>query len=158
MKPYLGPQKWIEPLDPKHPITAYEIAARALAVNDGRVLLGFEESTQCWFTPGGRIALGEGLEAGLMRELDEETGLAFHIGRLVASFDVLMPRVGYTAHKFEFIFAATPVVAPDFIERLHTDGDQSGTPITRLRWVTPTEAKNLPKVFPEFLRNWQSLL
>lgn len=153
---YQGRQEWLRPWPDGLLPTRNEVAARALIVHEGRILLAYEETNKTWFTPGGRIAPGESLMQGLDREIAEETGLAVNTGDLLCFFDVLIPH--RQSHKFEFIFAAHPVHAPDWIERAHEDGDPSGSPVTKLRWFTPDEAAELTNVFPTFIRNFTSLL
>lgn len=153
---YQGRQEWIRPWPAGQLPTNNEVAARALIVHEGRVLLAYEANNDTWFTPGGRITPGESLMLGLGREIEEETGLEVTTGDLLCFFDVLIAH--RESHKFEFLFAATPVVAPDWIERDHVDGDLSGSPVTKLRWFTPQEAAQLTNVFPAFIRNWQDVV
>ena len=40
---------------------------------------GLRHFPGCWFFPGGHLELGESLEAGGLRELDEETGIRVDI-------------------------------------------------------------------------------
>ena len=155
---YKGCITWIEPIPESYVAEKFEVAARALIVHEDRVLLVYEADTDTWFTPGGRLTPSEELREACLREIDEETGLETTLGELVAVFNVMMPRNGYIGNKLEFIFAATPVTAPDFVERDHVDSDQSGPVVSKLRWFTEKEVKALPRVFPDFLRNWPDLL
>jgi 8-oxo-dGTP diphosphatase len=43
-----------------------------------------------WSLPGGRLELGETLEAGLAREMLEETGLVVEVGPVVDVFDRIL--------------------------------------------------------------------
>jgi 8-oxo-dGTP diphosphatase len=43
-----------------------------------------------WSLPGGRLELGETLEAGLAREMLEETGLVIEVGPVVEVFDRIL--------------------------------------------------------------------
>jgi ADP-ribose pyrophosphatase YjhB (NUDIX family) len=62
-------------------------------VQDGRVLLvkrRYEPLAGRWSLPGGTLELGETLEAGLAREMREETGLHVDIGPVIEVFDRIM--------------------------------------------------------------------
>lgn len=65
------------------------VATRAIIFKDGKLLcqrLVPDENGQVrtyWCTPGGGLEIGESLEAGLHREMIEETGVAPKIGRLL---------------------------------------------------------------------------
>ena len=52
----------------------------ALLLDEGRVLLGLRAAhktfADCWDLPGGHVEEGEEIEAALVRELDEELGVA----------------------------------------------------------------------------------
>ncbi len=65
------------------------IATRAIIFKDGKLLCqqltpGADRKARgYWCTPGGGLDIGEPLEAGLHREMIEETGIAPKIGRLL---------------------------------------------------------------------------
>jgi 8-oxo-dGTP diphosphatase len=61
--------------------------------NDGRVVLvkrRHEPLAGQWSLPGGMLELGESLEAGLAREMLEETGLHVDVGPVVEVFDRIL--------------------------------------------------------------------
>ena len=84
--------------------------------------------------PAGRLELGEELEAGLLRELEEESGLAD--ARVVRQFATFAPRElphgrSYTNHAFEVEAPG----APDAWEHAVVgDGDDAGL-VFRYRWT-----------------------
>ncbi len=49
-------------------------AARAIVINDGKILLTHETNTGVFMSPGGGVENGETLEECCVRELKEETG------------------------------------------------------------------------------------
>jgi ADP-ribose pyrophosphatase YjhB (NUDIX family) len=74
---------------PERPI----VGVGAVIVQDGRVLLvrrRYEPLAGRWSLPGGTLELGETLEAGLAREMREETGLDVEVGPVIEVFDRIM--------------------------------------------------------------------
>jgi len=74
---------------PSHPV----VGVGAVIVDDGKVVLvkrRFEPLAGQWSLPGGRLELGEALEAAVAREVFEETGLEVEIGPVVEVFDRIL--------------------------------------------------------------------
>lgn len=66
------------------------VGVGAVIVQEGHVLLvkrKFEPLAGRWSLPGGAVEVGETLEAGLAREMLEETGLEVRVGPVVEVFD-----------------------------------------------------------------------
>lgn len=59
----------------------------AWTVHDGQLLAVLRErlGTELWEVPGGHVEHGETFEEAAARETLEETGVAIHVGRLVAT-------------------------------------------------------------------------
>ena len=69
------------------------VGVGAVIMHDGKVVLvkrRFEPLAGQWSLPGGRLELGETLEAGLAREMLEETGLDVEVGPVVDVFDRIL--------------------------------------------------------------------
>ena len=69
------------------------VGVGAVIVDQGRVVLvkrRYEPLAGQWSLPGGRLELGETLEAGLAREMVEETGLVVEVGPVVDVFDRIL--------------------------------------------------------------------
>jgi len=76
-------------LYPSSPI----VGVGAVIVQDGKVVLikrRYEPLAGQWSLPGGRLELGETLEAGVAREMVEETGLAIDVGPVIEVFDRIL--------------------------------------------------------------------
>jgi len=73
----------------KYPDRPY-VGVGAVIVESGRVLLvkrKYEPLAGRWSLPGGAVEVGETLEACLVREMAEETGLAVAVGPVIEVFD-----------------------------------------------------------------------
>lgn len=74
---------------------------------DGRVVLvkrRFEPLAGQWSLPGGALDVGETLEAGVAREIREETGLVIDVGPVVEVFDrILVDEAGRVRFHFVLI-------------------------------------------------------
>ena len=71
---------------PERPV----VGVGGVVIEDGRTLLirrGSDPLRGQWSIPGGTLELGESLEAGVARELLEETGLEVRIVDLIEVFD-----------------------------------------------------------------------
>lgn len=69
------------------------VGVGAVIIEQGRIVLvkrRFEPLAGQWSLPGGRLELGETLEAGLAREMLEETGLEVEVGPVVDVFDRIL--------------------------------------------------------------------
>lgn len=77
-----------------------------VVIENGRALLirrGSEPLRGHWSIPGGTLEIGESLEAGVARELQEETGLEVRVLELIEVFDRIFPadshEVGNSAQR-----------------------------------------------------------
>jgi mutator protein MutT len=69
------------------------VGVGAVIVHDGQVLIvkrRYEPLAGRWSLPGGTLELGETLEAGVIREMREETGLDVEVGPVIEVFDRIM--------------------------------------------------------------------
>ena len=76
-------------------------------VEDGRVVLvkrRFEPLAGRWSLPGGGLEVGETLEAGVAREMREETGLDVDVGAQVETFDrIVLDPDGQVRYHFVLV-------------------------------------------------------
>ena len=73
----------------KYPDRPY-VGVGAVVVHEGRVLIvkrKYEPLAGQWSIPGGAVELGETLEATVVREMLEETGLEIAVGPVIEVFD-----------------------------------------------------------------------
>lgn len=114
------------------------VGVGAVVVHAGRVLLierGQEPLKGEWSPPGGALELGETLEEGVVREVEEETGLRVEPVRVAEVFDrILRDEDGRVRYHFVLV---------DFLCRLSagqsTDAVQCASDAVRARWAGPDE-------------------
>jgi 8-oxo-dGTP diphosphatase len=73
------------------------VGVGGVVIEDGRALLirrGSEPLLGQWSIPGGMLELGESLQAGVARELREETGLEVRVLDLIEVFDRIYMKEG----------------------------------------------------------------
>ena len=69
------------------------VGVGAVILRDGQVVIvkrRYEPLAGRWSLPGGTLELGETLEAGVIREMQEETGLDVDVGPVIEVFDRIM--------------------------------------------------------------------
>lgn len=64
----------------------FRVGVFGLVWQDGRVLLSRRRDSGWWNLPGGGVELGEPVDAAVIRELREETGLHVEVERLVGVY------------------------------------------------------------------------
>ena len=97
-----------EPYRPRAPVVA-ELAAGAVVLRLGKVLLLHERAEDRWCLPKGHVDPGESLEAAALREVREETGLTdVRLGPEVAevSYRFYLPARQANVHKTTVYFLA----------------------------------------------------
>jgi 8-oxo-dGTP diphosphatase len=112
----------------------------------GRLLLiqrGHEPGKGLWSLPGGRVEPGETAADALVREMEEETGLAVEPGRLIGTVE----RPGPAGDVFDIQDYAATVTGGTL---------RPGDDAADVRWVRPGEMAVLPVTegLIEILTEW----
>lgn len=105
-------------------------------IDDGRILLVRKRRgpwADRWAVPGGKVEMGETMEAAALREVSEETGLLVRLGPVVWTGEVID-----TASPPEWHYTLVDFVGFPVGGRLAAGDDAA-----EVRWVTPSEAGEL---------------
>jgi ADP-ribose pyrophosphatase YjhB (NUDIX family) len=119
---------------PDHPV----VGVGGVVVREGRALLirrGTEPLKGQWSIPGGTLELGETLEAGVVRELKEETGLDVRILELIEVFERIMPDEGPPIASGRLANPRYHFVIVDYLCEAADGSAQAGSDVTDLAFV-----------------------
>jgi ADP-ribose pyrophosphatase YjhB (NUDIX family) len=109
------------------------VGVGAVVVDEGRVLLvrrGSEPMKGRWTLPGGLVELGEPLEAAVIREVREETGLAVEPLELIELLDRIHREGGRV--RFHYVVA-------DYLCRVTGGELRAASDADAVRWVEHAE-------------------
>jgi 8-oxo-dGTP diphosphatase len=112
------------------------VAAVALVDPDGRVLIAQRPEGKpmagLWEFPGGKVEPGETPEAALMRELDEELG--------IATWASCLAPLSFASHAYPDFHLLMPL----YVCRKWTGGPPRPREHAALRWVRPRDLGGFP--------------
>lgn len=120
------------------------VGVGGVLIEDGRTLLikrGTEPLLGQWSIPGGTLELGESLQAGVAREMLEETGLEVKVLDMIEAFDRIFTDpaavdTGGKSHpKYHF------VILDYLCERL-SGSAQAGSDVTDVAFASEAELEN----------------
>lgn len=109
------------------------IGVGAVIIDQGRVLLvrrGREPLKGQWSLPGGLLELGEPLTAGVIREVEEETGLVVEPLELIELLDRIHHQDGRVRYHY---------VIADYLCRVSGGILQAASDADDVRWVEPAD-------------------
>ncbi|WP_348261700.1 NUDIX hydrolase [Telmatobacter sp. DSM 110680] len=113
------------------------IGVGAVVVDQGRVLLvqrGREPLKGKWSLPGGMLELGESLTGGVVREIQEETGLTVEVLELIELLDRIYRETGPEGERVRYHY-----VIADYLCRVVGGVLQAASDADAVRWVERAE-------------------
>ena len=113
------------------------VGVGAVVVHQGRVLLvqrGREPLKGKWSLPGGMLELGESLTQGVVREVQEETGLDVEAVELVELIDRIHKESGPSSERVRYHY-----VIADYLCRVVGGTLQAASDADAVRWVERAE-------------------
>jgi 8-oxo-dGTP diphosphatase len=122
---------------PERPI----VGVGGVVIEEGQALLirrGSEPLLGEWSIPGGTLELGETLEAGVARELLEETGLEVRVLGLIEVFDRIFSPTGKISTEKESRPKYHFVIADYLCERISGEA-QAGSDVTDVAFAREAE-------------------
>ena len=97
----------------EYEISGIEILARGVCVADGKVLLCRPKKGGYTYLPGGHVEFGETSREALVREMQEETGLAATAGDLLGVVESQFEQHGKKHCEISLVYRMTIEPAPD---------------------------------------------
>jgi 8-oxo-dGTP diphosphatase len=116
------------------------VGVGAVVVDGERVLLvqrGHEPAKGKWSLPGGILELGESLVQGVVREVEEESGLVVEAIELIELIDRVDRVSGAAGERVRYHF-----VIADYLCRVVGGELKAGSDAEAVRWVERAEWKN----------------
>jgi 8-oxo-dGTP diphosphatase len=125
------------------PPPAIEVTARALVVDQGRLLVVSDEG-EYWYAPGGRLEPGETLLECAAREVAEETGLLVEATSLLHVAEFVEPAHGVQKVECYFLAAVRDgELRPDWVD--------FGGEVSLRKFMSREEIRRRGNVLPAFL-------
>ena len=102
----------------KGDINKRRVACRGLVIDNGKILLTYEQNKDVYMSPGGGVEENEAFEDCCHREIMEESGLDVKVGEHLFTINEYVFDELYIAHYFlcEVVGAGKPSLTPTEIE------------------------------------------
>ena len=99
----------------------FEICARAIIQNNGKILVCYEKGNDYYFTPGGHINFGESAKEALYRELKEELNISIKRCSFIGAVENIFVQNDENHHELDLVFNIEAGNVSDKSEEDHID-------------------------------------
>jgi len=113
-----------------------------IIIENGHALVMGNGQYDYFYAVGGKVMMGETAEEAIVREVWEETGVAYKVQRLVFIHESFFMRNNKQSHELAFYFLMKPQGKGLFS---YQNGEEF------LKWI-PVEEYERHQIYPEFLR------
>jgi len=131
------------------------VGVGAVVVQEGRVLLvrrGREPLKGYWSLPGGMLELGEALTTGVLREVEEETGLVVEVLELIE----LLDRVHREGDRVRYHYVIADYLCRVVGGELKAASDADAVRwAERAEWINPSDLELDPVAVRVIEAGWQ---
>ncbi|MDR0862077.1 MAG: NUDIX domain-containing protein [Oscillospiraceae bacterium] len=131
----------------KTPDGSFNYRVGAIILHGGKLLMVKNPETYYW-SVGGRVALHETAEQAVVREVFEETGIAFEVERLAFVHENFFDDDGGRFHELSFFFLMEPNAAVGTIQNRSAVRD---APNNYLVWL-PLDSLGEFELYPKFFK------
>ncbi len=89
-------------------MTQIELIARAIIINEGKILLCQSKGVDYYFLPGGHVEFGETAKQALEREFEEELGMCVKNAEYIGVIENIFSQKRQNHHEINLVFSAEP--------------------------------------------------
>lgn len=133
----------------------FRYRAAAIIIEEGCVLMAYNNRDDYYYSIGGGVHLGETSEEAVIREVKEETGIAYEVERLVFVNECLFHGdgilVGKECHGIELYYLMKPKNVQQVSNGSHT-GVTTYNAEEYVQWIPIKDLEDY-KIFPEFYKD-----
>lgn len=119
----------------------YRVAARALVVQNDKVLLVWENGSSWWQIPGGGVDYGETMESTLVREVEEELGVPAE--NVLSDYKIAYYDIGNVINGVPRMNLYFKVTVPENVVKKTEH-------VSKFKWFTKDEFLKLKEVDPSY--------
>ena len=119
-----------------------DVRTVGVLIRDGKILVQRDSNGNEYALPGGHIKIGETLEAGLIREYKEETGVDIFCVKMLWSEECFWKWKGRKTHNFSFYYLIALKNNTDIPDREEFVSHKDNCDVV-IGWIPIEEIKNV---------------